>query len=149
MIFIIWIREECRKPLFQILSIGMLILPNILLFLSGPFSEICHIFLPDLLSVPYSPFFVMMGICWYYAKSREKQMYILVAFSFLTLIGAQIVGRWNIWLYTGFFQASQFWMILFLPLMYLYNGQQGKPIRKFFYVYYPLHIYVLMLIGQW
>jgi len=149
MIFIIWIREECRKPLFQILSIGMLILPNILLFLSGPFSEICHIFLPDLLSVPYSPFFVMMGICWYYAKNREKQMYILVAFSCLAQIGAQIVGRLNIWLYTDFFQANQFWMILFLPLLYLYNGQQGKPIRKFFYVYYPLHVYVLMLIGQW
>lgn len=108
MIFIVWIREECRKPLFQILSIGMLILPNILLFLSDPFSEICHIFLPDLLSVPYSPFFVMMGICWYYAKSREKQIYILVAFSCLAQIGAQIVGRLNIWLYTDFFQTSQF-----------------------------------------
>lgn len=149
MILIIWIREECRKSLFLILSIGMFILPNVLLLLSGPFSVICHIFLPDLLSVPYSPFFVIMGICWYYAKSREKQMYILVAFSCLTLIGAQIVGRLDIWLYTNFFQASQFWMILFLPLMYLYNGHQGKPIRKFFYVYYPLHIYVLMLMGQW
>ena len=37
MILIIWIREECRKSLFLILSIGMFILPNVLLLLSGPF----------------------------------------------------------------------------------------------------------------
>jgi len=76
-------------------------------------------------------------------------MLILIVFSCLALIGAQIFSRLGFWLFTGFFHASQFWMILFLPLIHLYNGQQGKPVKKFFYIYYPLHIYVLMLLGQW
>lgn len=149
MILVVWILEECSKPLFIVLAVGILILPSVLLPLSGPFSVICHIFLPDVLSVPYSPFFVMMGICWYFARSRQQQMLILIVFSCLALIGAQIFSRLGFWLFTGFFHASQFWMILFLPLIHLYNGQQGKPVKKFFYIYYPLHIYVLMLLGQW
>ena len=39
-------------------------------------------------------------------------------------------------------------MILALPLLLLYNGKRGKWHKRFFYVYYPTHIYVLYIAQQ-
>ena len=38
--------------------------------------------------------------------------------------------------------------ILALPLLLLYNGKRGKGHKRFFYIYYPAHVYVLYLIQQ-
>ena len=54
----------------------------------------------------------------------------------------------------GFSMAySIAWMGIFaLPLFLLYNGQRGRGFKKFFYIYYPVHIYLLafarLLIGE-
>lgn len=42
----------------------------------------------------------------------------------------------------------QCFMILALPLLLLYNGNRGKGHKRFFYVYYPAHIYLLYLAQQ-
>ncbi len=42
----------------------------------------------------------------------------------------------------------QCFMILALPLLLLYNGERGKGHKRFFYVYYPAHIYLLYLAQQ-
>ncbi|MBC8569791.1 conjugal transfer protein TraX [Zongyangia hominis] len=52
-----------------------------------------------------------------------------------------------------YFQVNPQWMMVFaiVPLL-LYNGKRGRntPFVKYlFYVFYPLHIWVLYLIGQW
>ena len=41
-----------------------------------------------------------------------------------------------------------------IPLLYYYNGQRGRPLKYFFYAYYPLHITVIgillgLLTGLW
>lgn len=42
---------------------------------------------------------------------------------------------------------NYYWMIIFaLPFILLYNGKKGSGYKYFFYVYYPLHIYVLYFI---
>ncbi len=81
MILIVWILEECSKPLFIVLAVGMLILPSVLLPLSGiVFSNLSHFFFLMSFQCPIHRFFVMMGICWYFAKSRQQQMFILIVF---------------------------------------------------------------------
>ena len=45
------------------------------------------------------------------------------------------------------------WVGIFaLPLFLLYNGQRGRGLKKFFYIYYPAHIYLLaflrLIIGE-
>ena len=40
------------------------------------------------------------------------------------------------------------WMMIFsLPLLLSYNGKKGKDLGRFFYVYYPVHLIILHIIG--
>ncbi len=42
------------------------------------------------------------------------------------------------------------WMQLFaLPFILMYNGQRGPNIKKFFYIFYPAHIWLLFLLSQY
>lgn len=42
----------------------------------------------------------------------------------------------------------QFWGLLTVPLVALYNGERGRlRIKQFFYIYYPAHMVVIWLIG--
>lgn len=109
--------------------------------------EIINSIVPNILTVEYSPLFILMGICWYFFKGKRTQTVILVTFSILSLIGTYIINRSNTWLFTDFFNSAQFWMIAFFPLLLLYNENKGRSFQYFFYFYYPLHIYLLMVIG--
>ena len=39
-------------------------------------------------------------------------------------------------------------LILSLPFILLYNWQRGRRMKYFFYVYYPLHVYVLVVLAR-
>ena len=44
------------------------------------------------------------------------------------------------------FGGIQWYCLLSLPLLALYNGQRGKPgIKNFFYLYYPAHLVIIYL----
>jgi hypothetical protein len=46
------------------------------------------------------------------------------------------------------FSVNYQWMMIFsLTIMLAYNGQKGKGLKKLFYVYYPVHLIVLYLLG--
>lgn len=137
-----------KTSFFVFLAAAIIIIPIVIMLLFSRFEILCQIFLPNILIIPYSPLFVLMGVCWYFAKDKNKQAVILVLFSCLSLIGAQLLARLNSWVFMDFFHHSQFFMILFVPFIYLYNGRKGKSIKYFFYIYYPVHIFALMLIGQ-
>ncbi|MBZ2174528.1 conjugal transfer protein TraX [Schnuerera sp. xch1] len=42
------------------------------------------------------------------------------------------------------------WMQVFaLPFILMYNGERGPNIKKFFYIFYPVHIWILFIIGSY
>jgi len=44
--------------------------------------------------------------------------------------------------------GNQLWSLLAVPVLLLYSGRRGKlPMKYFFYIFYPLHLALLQLIG--
>ena len=42
----------------------------------------------------------------------------------------------------------QWYALLAIPLLIIYNGERGKmKLKNFFYIYYPAHLAVIYLIG--
>ena len=106
-------------------------------------SEILAIIIPDILTIEYTPIFVIMGIIWYFADNKVIQSIVLVFFSFISLIGSYFVNTQARFMFRAYFSHIQFWMILAIFFMLLYNGERGKNVKKFFYIYYPVHYLIL------
>ena len=46
-------------------------------------------------------------------------------------------------------EAIQWWSLLAIPLLALYNGQRGRwKMKWFFYLFYPLHLVIIYGISQ-
>ncbi len=89
--------------------------------------------------------FVILGIIFYIFKDNKKNLCIsYIIFCILILLlgynssaPLESMFIWNI----------QYFMILALPFLMLYNGEKGKDIKYFFYIFYPAHIYLLTILA--
>lgn len=92
---------------------------------------------PDLLSgtdfdIDYGIWGVLLPLFVYIGESQEEPM---------TALSAMAVGLILLALNYG---GTQWYALLSLPLLALYNGQRGKMrMGRLFYIYYPLHLVIL------
>ena len=93
---------------------------------------IFSLYLPSILIVEGSYFSVLLGLLFYiFRKDRVLQIAVLVAMSaYIFITGDRI----------------QSIMIFAAVPIALYNGEKGKGIKNFFYIFYPLHIGILYVI---
>jgi len=94
--------------------------------------------LPDVLiytdfAIDYGLVGVLLPVFVYMAEKKRDKLIV----SALMLVGlAMIIG------------GIQWYSLLALPLLMLYNGEKGKArIKNFFYIYYPLHLAVIYWIS--
>lgn len=107
-----------------------------LCLLGGCFAVICYIcvFLPGDLSgtdfsVDYGIFGVLLPVLVYMGRSKQEKLLSAAC----ALVALAIGYGWIQW-----------FALLSLPLLALYNGEKGKCRLKYlFYIYYPLHLGVL------
>lgn len=109
-------------------------------------------FLPTLKSVDYGEGMVFLGVILYFAKTKWRQCGVFTVFCLVCIAGS-MTGQFY---YLGqdlssftmtFFDPFQCWMVLALPFMMLYNGQRGRGPKWFFYIYYPIHRYVISVVS--
>ena len=88
--------------------------------------------LTGFVEVDYGFFGVMLPVCASLFEEREQR---LVMFSACLLaLAITLTGEFPI----------QYWSLLAVPLLALYNGKPGKyRMKYFFYVFYPLHFVIL------
>ncbi|MEG1650482.1 MAG: TraX family protein [Oscillospiraceae bacterium] len=117
--------------------------------------------LPNLLYSEGGVIFVLLGILLYYSKSTKKSLTIgygifCILYFIMTLSGANGFIRMNapagqelrLLGYYLFNLNYQWMMVGALPLMLLYNGKKGRGMKYLFYIFYPLHIAILYLVGN-
>lgn len=96
----------------------------------------------------YTLFYVtdfVARICMYIELMLPYSLYIVTTF-IVGLLGIESIPTYHVPFYT--LLRDQWIMIFALPFFILYNGSKGKGFKYFFYMFYPLHIYLLYIIGN-
>ncbi len=78
--------------------------------------------------VDYGFLGVLLPVCVYFAGNGMKRFW--VASGVLALMSLKMGG-------------IQWFCLLAIPLLYLYNGKRGTGSKRFFYIYYPAHLAVI------
>lgn len=138
-----------RKPMQAVKAILLCFIPVLcalpLLFAAAlssneniPFTVIrmlvtLSLLIPNILAVEGGAALVVLGLAFYiFRKHRVIQILVLLIFS----AAVYVVDR--------DFQ----WMMCFAAIpIALYNGERGRGMKNFFYIFYPLHIGVLYIIS--
>ncbi len=123
------LRQEKTKRETILLRAAALTLP-IFLIVFPPIP-----FLPNILSVEGGPFFIVVGLAIFYFRSTPIKRAAAYISSSLFSLAYKTLGLFS----------CQWMMIGAAPLMLLYNGKRGVNLKYFFYIGYPLHIYLLYI----
>lgn len=155
------IREKAGKQIaLCVLGIAATCIPHLLLvlldkvnvmdygaslYVAFAFQDLVTSLIASPIHVEYTFLFVLMGIIMYFANDKYKKAAVLFAFSIFCYLGGKIpaIHTSSFGFVVGF---PQYYMILALPFILLYNGEKGRSSKYFFYFYYPLHRYAISII---
>lgn len=100
--------------------------------------------LPNVICCEGGPYFIFMGVLLYFLKENKWKLsaaYILLSAFFLLRSAPEFRYEDVMW------HQYQWMQVFALPFMLLYNGKRGRGFQYFFYIFYPVHIAVLYLVG--
>lgn len=92
--------------------------------------------------------FIIEGLLLYiFRKKRKLQAFVFVIFvlTWFVILLSKMVPDFNI--HTMFNKYYEWLSIFSVFIMIKYNGERGRNMKKLFYYFYPLHIYILYLIS--
>ncbi len=91
--------------------------------------------IPNILFVEGGPLLVVLGLLLYVLRKwRWAQAAAVAAYSILLFVSSS--------------DPSNQWLMIFAIIpMLLYNGEKGRGMKRFFYIFYPAHIYLLYIIA--
>jgi len=120
----------------------------ILMMISGENPSMLRFLLPLMWFVP-TPIlaeggimFIILGLGFYIFRKRKVNLSIfyLIYCGYIFYMSAGGVFTVDSLLHTN----VQWMMIFALPIIQMYNNQKGKSMKYFFYLYYPVHMYLLL-----
>lgn len=98
------------------------------------FALIACLYITQAVNIDYGFFGIILPLLIYIGKTRNQKLMLLTA-------GLVLVSLTNF--------SIQWYSLLSIPLIALYNGQRGAyRLKYFFYIYYPLHLAIIYLIDK-
>ena len=104
-------------------------------------------FIESVIRTEYTVLFVAMGILMYIARSKYGKAVVLIVFSLICYFGSEVEYLCHYSVITRVLGNRQHYMILAVLFILLYNGEKGRGNKFFFYIYYPLHRYIISVIA--
>lgn len=160
-VFIIFLIDKNDKRyyigfgIWQVLSTLLIFLLvdfiNVSFFSSGLLSYMLYgSLLGNVIFTEGGVLFVVLGVILYLTRNSRVNLIIYYSgFSILTYLLVRKYGYYRSFISALLpFADYQWMMIAALPLMLLYNRKKGAGLKYLFYIFYPLHIVVLFIIGN-
>ncbi len=97
--------------------------------------------LPSLFMFDYGYYGILLIVLMYYAKSALIMAFVSFNIFFIEIIPLTEFSRYRM-------IPIQYYSLLALPLILMYNGLEGKKMKYFFYFYYPIHILIIVFIKE-
>lgn len=145
-----WLSKKTPQVFMNIIGMAIPILGSFLTLSAMNGGQIklmqgLMLLLPTPLFVEGGFLMVIMGIGFYLVGTSKIKLSVFYSLFSLFLLYASSGGNFT---YENLFLINFQWLMVFsLPIMLLYNQQKGKSMKAFFYIFYPAHIYILLLIS--
>lgn len=96
--------------------------------------------IPNLVLNEYGLAFIALGVLMYFLRDNKRMfaaMYILFS-----------IGQYSEEMLMGEGFAIQWMMVFALPLMLYYNHKKGPGLKYLFYIFYPVHVFLLFYLAN-
>lgn len=110
-------------------------------FLPGLSGDTITGIVPNIFLNEYGFMFIVLGVLMYFLKEKKDLFSVMYIIFCIAQFSNEVVGG-----ELGI--PTQWLMILALPLMLRYNNQKGYGMKYFFYIFYPVHTFLLFYLAN-
>ena len=142
-------RPEAALGIFAAVQVLVIVMSNLTLGQGKQWARFVNGLIPNIVFCEGSIDVVLLGLILYFCMNSSKRLCI----GYIIYCALQLYSSFSRSLSYGqlnyMVQYFYQWMMIgSLPLMLLYNGRKGKRNGKFFYFFYPAHIWIFFLLSN-
>ena len=115
------------------------LLPGLLPFTRSLSGDTLTGVVPNLVVNEYGIAFVVLGVMMYFLKEKKEMLCVMYLLFCIIQFNMEMLE---------YGMATQWMMVIALPLILKYNNEKGPGMKYFFYIFYPAHTFLLFYLAN-